>query len=774
MRSREWYPRLAEGVCFRRVFLLLPLIVGLPIVTASYDETQPRTADIAASSASFTFEKNSGQWHGENLYVAHLGNLRLRLARQHFTYETVTASGEISLVRFNLLDSKPGVTITGEYVDPMRTHYYVNNLRFSGAHFRSVRYKNIYDDIDLLFFENDGKIEYDFIVHPGGDPADIKLEVATNTGVTINNSELTIGTETETFFRFQQPLTYQLDERGERHTIESAFHFLSDRILTFAVDRHYNPAIPLVIDPVLENSAIFLRGALSDAAASIAVDQDENVYIAGSSFSPYFDTFPSSQSASNTGRNLFVAKFGAESVSPEFVTFISGSYDDIARNIQLDSQGNIIVAGETLSPDLPITSAQSFARGNWDAFVIRLNGQGNLTDSIYVGGAADDYAHAMAVTPDDEIIIAGETWSSDFTTTANAFTSDCSEANICAKANGFLSRLSASGNLVYSTLVGGEQEDSVHAIAVDQNNVVHLGGETASDDFPLRFPIQQNPGGNTDGFVMQIDMRKAGQQALVFSSFIGGRNHDTVTAVGVLKNGNTIIAGNTNSDDFPVSSEAAVTKCNLGKTACDSPLAASDIFVTAIDHSFHDRFAYSSFYGGSGEDTVAAIAVTGNEIFVTGNTFSGDFPSTDTALNTDCQTPSGCDIKQDMYLAKFDTTRSRRGSVRYSSYLGGNDADYAGGIHVSTNGDVYLAGETSSRSLIQGMAGTAAKAEDVFILKISAPRAGVLSRLPGDPPPARRSAMSPEFILLFLFIYLIKKIKRPNLIFTRSRHKVDT
>jgi len=216
----------------------------------------------------------------------------------------------------------------------------------------------------------------------------------------------------------------------------------------------------------------FAVGTNTDGLA-IAVDAEGNAYVAGIAYSP-----------SDPGQ-VFVAKLN-DSGSRLYSVELGGSDYDESSGIALDAYGNVYVTGSTSSHDFPVMNAlqSSFGGGVWDGYVAKLDRSGALVYSTYLGGNRTEFSKAVAAAADGTVTVAGLTESTDFPT-ANAL-----QPALNGLRDAFVTRLSPSGGLVYSTYIGGSGLDYAWGMTSDRSGSVYLTGVTDSDDSPFRDPAQ--------------------------------------------------------------------------------------------------------------------------------------------------------------------------------------------------------------------------------------------------------------------------------------------
>jgi hypothetical protein len=312
-----------------------------------------------------------------------------------------------------------------------------------------------------------------------------------------------------------------------------------------------------------------------------------------------------------------------------WVTRISGADHDGPGGIALNSAGEVWVSGWTDSADFPIVGGMDASlTGFRDAFVMRLSpSNGSITYSTYLGGDYVDMGQDIAVTSNDEIVVVGTTESTDFPTV------DPLQAQLNSPpyqyADLFITRISADGSqILYSTYLGGSQDERVAAVALDGQDRIHVATNVGNDDFPLVNEIAAFSGGSQDVVVARLS---ADGSALEFSTYLGGGNSDQVWRIDVTPAGMIYVSGSTQSIDFPTTPGAYQEQFVGEVLGCGSPPFeplhnCSDAFITKLDPDA-GMIEYSTFLAGHNVDDVRSIAVDNwGRAHVAGYTFSNDFP----------------------------------------------------------------------------------------------------------------------------------------------------
>jgi hypothetical protein len=345
------------------------------------------------------------------------------------------------------------------------------------------------------------------------------------------------------------------------------------------------------------------------------------------------------------------------------------SEDSIGYGVATDGSGNVIVAGYTRRPfPEPLFETDggfqpAFGGGTFDAFVAKTSGSGELLWASYIGGDDDDYANAVTTDASGNVLVTGRTQSTNFPT-KTPFGPTFGGGEIDA----FVAKISGAGALLWSSYLGGSGADFGYGVTTDATGAVYVTGETASSNFPSSGGFDATLGGAKDAFVTKI----SSSGSIVWSSFLGGTGSETGRAVAASSSG-VFVVGSTQSSDFPSSGGSGAT---FG--------GGTDAFVTKVTGA--GAIAWSSYLGGSSVDEANGVAVdAAGNAFVVGATASSDFPS---AGGFDA-TLGGT---RDGFVAKIGGT----GTLAWSSYLGGADGDVANAAATDAAGNVFLTGSTSS------------------------------------------------------------------------------
>lgn len=292
----------------------------------------------------------------------------------------------------------------------------------------------------------------------------------------------------------------------------------------------------------------YLGGSGPDFANAIAVDTSGNAYLTGTTSSSNFPTANALQPTYAGGGyfgDAFVTKFNTTGSALVYSTYLGGSGYDLGYGIAADGTGSAYVTGYTDSTDFPTANAfQPNFGGTYDAFVTKITPSGSaLVYSTFLGGSSGEVGAGIAVDSSSNAYVTGYTSSSDFPT-ANPF-----QATYGGNNDGFLTKFDNEGSgLVYSTYLGGSENDGGVSVAVDSSGDAYVAGYTYSANFPTLNAIQPINAGSGDVFV--TEMGSLGS-ALVYSTYLGGDGEDNGMGIAVNSLGNAFLTGATESTNFP-------------------------------------------------------------------------------------------------------------------------------------------------------------------------------------------------------------------------------
>ncbi|MDQ6937513.1 MAG: SBBP repeat-containing protein [Actinomycetota bacterium] len=657
------------------------------------------------------FEANRGQAAGSVDFLARGPGYTMALGRDGAVLSLTSGkgsraaqgSGHSAVVGMHLVGASTHPVVSGTNRLPGASNYLVGRDR-SQWHtgvpsFARVRYQGVYPGVDMVYRGNQRELEYDLVVAPKSDPARIALGFRGSQHLSITASgDLLIHARGATI-RQRRPVIYQGEGTARRsvpghYVLKAGGHQVGFQVAS------YDRSKPLVIDPSIAYSTFLggyntsvSNGSSQDTTNGITVDSSGNAYVVGFTDSIPPTPFPTTGGALQTSfggglRDGFVTKLNPAGTAAVYSTYLGGSAEDRATDVEVNAAGNAFVSGFTASTNFPTQNPIQAANGGGtrDAFVAELNPQGTgLVYSTYLGGSGTDTANRLALDSSGAVYLGGTTApatnsvTDNFPTTAGAFqTTFGGGAGPTAPSDAFVTKINSAGSAItYSTFLGGDQPDTGASVAVDSAGSAYVAGATRSNPFPTTagaFDTTFNSASATDSDAYVTKLNPAGS-ALAYSTYVGGTRFEGATGVAVDSAGSAYITGETNSTNFPTAN------ANQPNNASAPGPNDSDSFVTKLNAA-GTGLAYSTYNGSNTYDTGTDIAVdpSGNA-YAVGNTL-GSFP-----LKNAVQVRTG---DYDSYLTKFDAN----GAVSYSTIFGGGARDFGQAVAVDGSGNAYIGGRT--------------------------------------------------------------------------------
>ena len=613
------------------------------------------------------------------------------------------------VIRLQTVNANPAPRITG--IDPLpgKTNYFIGGdpkkWRSNIPSYAKVKYENIYPGIDLIYYDNGGNLEYDFNVAPGADPSRIALAVDGADGVRIDDAGDLVMRTAAGEVRQHAPRIYQQDG-SRRREIAGGYKLLDTRaaiqnpkskiqnpLVAFDL-ASYDAGKPLVIDPEVV-FATYFGGSSETVISAIAVDASGSVYVTGHTFSHDFPTKTPLQSTNNHSQGLsaIITKFSPDGASLVYSTYLGGSNfaSESATGIALDSSGAAYVTGNTSSTDFPTRNPIQGSLGG-HLFVSKISPDGaSLVYSTYLGSSGFDNPKGIKLDGSNNAYVYGWTSSNSFPTQNPA------QATFGGVEDGFISIVSTDGSqLLFSTYLGGNDRDDIKSlVVVQQTGDVYVCGETQSSNFA----------GNDDS-IRPFFVRFApstGTPSAPNQRLTGVQSQDPIVR-------------------HPV-------QIQLGLIIPDPPRSANP-FPAALTGS-GEQLGYSSvggphlelYYWGGCLLPLGSTTCTGPASFVTADANNLSIKS---ITNITVQIPPARDVVLDSQGAVYATGSLSTNSplfplvnpvqssgagradvfvtvfapvtrqIIFSTYLGGSDSEEVRGIALDPQGNMYIAGKTSS------------------------------------------------------------------------------
>lgn len=670
--------------------LALPILGNLPSPAGSRSGNAPAVAP-ALSQLPLAFIPTGGNQSAAEFAVYSVGN-KLTFTPQAITLDR---SGSSQSLRLSFVDANQAPLLEASETLPTHINDYrgqeARNWQTNLPAYAEITYQELYPGIALHYTGQEGALKSTFHLAPGADPAHIRWHYSGASAVSVNpgSGDLLVTLPDQSQVVERAPVAWQ-EVNGQRIPVQAAYILSADRSIAFNLGS-YDASAPLIIDPTMVYTSTQNLGYL-DSGLDIVSDSAGNAYVLGRVY--------------DTNNDVLIAKLSPDG-SLLYATYLRGSAIDFGGGITLDASNDIYVAGATDSADFPILNAMQPVKTNSqrEAFITKLSGEnGALLFSTFYGGSRSDEIHDITLNDSGEIYVVGYTESTDFPV-VNPIQSNLN-LNQCFCEDTFVSRLSPDAmTVLFSTYLGGSFEDYGESIALDGSNNIYITGRTQSDDYPTLAAIQpQRSGSNQDEDLFVSKISASG--SLVYSTYLGGTDLDSIRRIAVDDAGNAYLAGSTRSVDFPTTTGVyqenyigAINGC--GTSGFGGPVNCSDMFVTKIvpDGS---SLAYSTYLGGSLDDVATGIAInTSGEAYLVGYTSSTDFPGV-------TRTGPGIDIA----IAKINAGGNH---LLYTVILDSAVANGSNGITLGQDGDIYITGGQNAPS-------------DLYIARIS--EGGSLSPTP--------------------------------------------
>lgn len=495
----------------------------------------------------------------------------------------------------------------------------------------------------------------------------------------------------------------------------------------------------------------YLGGTADDNGLGLAVDAAGSAYVVGQTDSKNFPlSHPLQPSFGGLTYDAFVAKLSPSGDSLVYSSYLGGSGNEIATAVAVDTAGNAFVTGYTFSTNFPTTNGfQTLFGGRiFDAFLTKINAAGaSILYSSFLGGSSYDLATAIAIDNNGGAYITGFTFSPNFPTKAalqgtlasgtcggGGSSSLCSDAFVTK----FDTLSTGAASLIYSTFLGGNNNDYGNSIAVDDSGAVTLAGNTTSTNFPTVGPLQASSAGYYDAFIAKLN---SSGSALVYATYFGGSGYDEITGLRLDASGAAHIVGTTASQDLPVkaafqTTHGGGTSALIVKTVAAPSGGSSIALITLASDAFIGRMAsngsslvHASFAGGSGDEIGYGIALSPNgSDWFSGSTDSTNFP-------THNAVQSALAGETDLFFASL--------SGFAISSISPTFGPTAGGTRVTVTGEGFVSGATL---LLGGEAATSLSVSSTSITGTTGAHAVGAVDVVVRNPDAQESVLSSGFI----------------------------
>lgn len=435
------------------------------------------------------------------------------------------------LYQVEFVNSLDGVQISGDKPLDTYNNYFIGNDSSKWASncrtYQAVIYKNIYPNIDLRYYTENGRLKYDLIIHPGGNPGDIILRYKGADKLTVKAHQVTVFTSVGEV-KESIPHTYQFSKDGNKD-LACRYVAGADNTVHFRLDS-YSKSATVVIDPTLvfssftgshsdnwgytatyDNSGNFYSGSI--VLNSIPNDGGNGFLASPGAYQSRFQGGNAAKTDDGTYQyDIAIMKFSSNGVNRLYATYVGGAGNEQPHSMIVDNAGNLVIAGRTSSSNYPTVSTatgKDSLKGGYDIILTKLNATGSrLIGSRIIGGSSNDGVN-IAPKYSDNIVPMGEsslrlnygddgrsevildnggnvylascTSSTDFPVTANAF----QKTNAGKQDAVFIKTSPDLGTILASSYIGGNSDDAAFALALSPlTNDIYIAGGTSSNNLP--------------------------------------------------------------------------------------------------------------------------------------------------------------------------------------------------------------------------------------------------------------------------------------------------
>ena len=588
------------------------------------------------------------------------------------------------------------ITIRKEMAVQQKYNYYTAGHPdgLSPTAFKKVTIENLYEGIDLVYYEKEGRMKYDFVIKAGADPSQIRMKYEGAESMFIDDEGNVVITTSMGEIREEKPYSYTESTKKE---IESRYE-VKDNMVWFDVG-DFNQREDVIIDPV-RTWATYYGGYYKENTRGICTDAKGNIYLAGRANDITFPThtLPGAYTQTTFAGGVYDAVILKFNKNGEriWATYYGGSDTDEGNGICIDDAGNLYVIGETASNDFPtqiLTGAYNqTAKGDTlDAFILKFDTSGVRQWATYYGGNGLDRGFDITTDNSNHLYVSGETRSTDFPTQtlAGAY----NQTTSAGSSDLFILKFDSNSARQWATYYGGSGCDGrcgsfwveIGGMCTDNSGNLYVTGSTISSDFPTQsLPGAYNQstlvGNYIDAFILKFNSNGVRKWA----TYYGGKVYDGGNDIITDASGALYLTGFTYSSDFP-------TYALPGAYNQASLAGGSDVTIMKFDSSGVRLWA--TCYGGNGGANEHGTGIdldNSGSIYISGTAQAdANFPLhyLPGAYNQSTQT-GGYDI----IILKLDS-----GGVRqWATYYGGSGGDRAWGSCTDTSGNLYITGLTSS------------------------------------------------------------------------------
>jgi hypothetical protein len=576
-------------------------------------------------------------------------------------------------VNWRKANTRARLTVDGQ-LPGYANFYTMSSPALDVKSYAGVTYNEIYNGIDLHFYEKNGELEYDFLVSPHADYKQIQLEIKGATQLMLRSDGSVDISTPFGVINEGAPLVYQ---EGKR--LPATWRIV-DNLLSFEIKSH-DPAKPMIIDPVIRSWGSYFGGTGEDWIYGCTPDTNGDMYYSGLTTSYTMVATSGAHQVAHGGGSWdgFLTKFTSAGAML-WATYYGGTLYDHASSCALDNNGNIYLCGVTSSTNSGVISSSGSHQpnfgGGFDAFLVKFNSSGVRQWGTYYGGAGAEYGYSCATDQSGNVYACGY---SSTTTGPSAIASGGHQNSNAGYYDCFLVKFNSSGQRQWGTFYGDAGTDIGHGCAVDPSGNVYMTGQTQpwSTSYPLGTPGSHQPmwSNSLDAFLVKFNTSGVRQ----WGTYYGEQGDDRAFCCATDANANVYIGGFS-------SSYLAISTAGSHQQSISG---SNDGFLAKFNTS--GQRLWGTYYGGPLDEQIQACATdTQGAVYIGG--YAPTYTTFAIGTNGSHQPTGGGSI--DGFLAKFDVSGQRQWGTCY----GGTGSDYGYACTIDPAGNIYLAGSTNSYS----------------------------------------------------------------------------
>lgn len=653
----------------------------------------------AGNPPAIIFKENKGQWPEKVLFGTEIYNTKFYVNKNSFNYcvydysdlqklheymhhrneepkQSRVVHGHNYEVEFIGADL---TTVTKAKEQPEYYNYFLGNNKSKWANsikaFGNLLFNEIYQGVDLKLYSNGANLKYDLVVKSTADINSIRLNYKYINGIELVNNELIIKTSVGNVIE-KEPFAYQIIN-GKQKQVKCKYVLLSDNSVGFVLPEGYNKNYDLVIDPVVVVCSFSNTSQHGDASAC-TYDSNGNIYSFGYADSSYPTTTGAFEVNYNAHFDYALSVYNTTGSSKLFSTYMGGDSLDFPLTA-IVKNNEIVLFGQVLSRDFPCTTAafDTTYNGDYDFAVSKLDLSGtSLLASTYIGGNGKDglnnfssnlndfgyYGEMVCDTSGNSYIISATT-STNFPISSSAIsTTRTGLTDACVfKLNKTLS------NLVWSTYLGGNRDESGKSIRLDGTGGAYLFGITTSSTFPITSgAIQTTKNGGVTAADLFISHINSTGSALIASTYLGTIGFDYARIMDLDESNNVYLLSHLQTPSQLTPSPSGIYNNPNGYNAIYklNPALSTELFKTK----------FGNYIPGPSPGTIPYLNASAFKVDSCKNIYIAGYAQNSMFTTPNAFQPAYGGGPTDMYFAVFSTNCS---SLKFASYYGGKSPGYS-------------------------------------------------------------------------------------------------